>query len=295
MIEASSGRSGGRLGEFGWVICDFRRIQILGTLAPMPAPKPQDARRGQLVQGLLWAGVGLAPLAVLVLLFGSSTGALRVAVVLITLTAVMVALSIALRPSVELLRADIEERVLDEVDTIRARAREDVSTAARNTHRALSERIRVLGETIDGLRDQIDEMQAATFIGDQHRLPVGPAANAGLPHHPAHSSTPGVVRRTETVQVTRRTTMVGGGDDEGQGTVYGSRPAGAVEGQWRERGPDPHAEDRWAGLRLRMTGIAVLMATARPTGTRRSGSVEREANPGAAGCSWRLPRPLRRS
>jgi len=133
----------------------------------MPAPKTQDARRGQLVHGLLWAGVALAPIALLVLLFGSSTGALRVAVILATLTVALIAVSIALRPSVEMLRVDIEQRVLDEVDHIRARARDDVSTASRNTHRALTQQIRELGETMEDMRNQLIELQAAQLLAEQ--------------------------------------------------------------------------------------------------------------------------------
>src|ERR1700738_401531 len=108
----------------------------------MPALEAKDARRGKLLQGLFWGGIGLAPLAMLILLFGGqSTGSLRIAVILSVLTVVGVAVSIAMRPSVEMVRVDIEHRVLDEVEHVRAMAREDVNVATRNTHRALSERI----------------------------------------------------------------------------------------------------------------------------------------------------------
>src|SRR5262245_50510587 len=90
----------------------------------------------------------------LILLFGQSTGSLRVAVILSVLTVVAVAVSIALRPSVEMVRVDIEHRVLDEVEHVRAMTREDVNVAARNMHRAMSERIYELTETIDALRAQ---------------------------------------------------------------------------------------------------------------------------------------------
>ena len=63
----------------------------------MPAPEAQVARRGMLVHGLFWSGVGLAPVAILILLFGQGTGSLRVAVTLSVLTMVMVGVSIAMR------------------------------------------------------------------------------------------------------------------------------------------------------------------------------------------------------
>ena len=105
----------------------------------MPANPPPEVRRGKLLHGLFWGGMALAPIAVLILLFGQSTGALRVAVTLAVLTIVMLAISIAMRPSVEMLRVDIEHRVLDEIERVRVRAREETTTAARNTHRALTD------------------------------------------------------------------------------------------------------------------------------------------------------------
>src|SRR5690349_11622180 len=105
----------------------------------MPPKRPPPApQRGKLVQGLFWGGVALAPLAILVLLFGSGTGSLRIAVTLAVLAVAALALSMAMRPGPEMVRLEIEHRVLDEVERARALTREDVTTAARNTHRALS-------------------------------------------------------------------------------------------------------------------------------------------------------------
>ena len=120
---------------------DFHRPRFLGSLAAMTASEqpPSGARR--CCTACSGAAMGLAPIAVLVLLFGQSTGSLRVAVTLGVLTIVMLAVSVAMRPSVEMLRVDIEHRVLDEVERVRVRSREDITTAARNTHRALSEKI----------------------------------------------------------------------------------------------------------------------------------------------------------
>src|SRR4029450_8259018 len=180
----------------------------------MPATRPPDVRRGKVPHGLFWGGMGLAPLAVLILLFGQSTGTLRVAVILAVLTIVLLALSIAMRPSVEMVRVEIEHRVLDEVERVRVKAREDTTTAARNTHKALSDKIHVLSETIEELRSQVDDVQAnGMMLESGHH---GPALGPG-------PGGQGTVRRTETVHVTRRTTTVNNGEETG--TVYGSRCA----------------------------------------------------------------------
>ncbi len=185
----------------------------------MPATEAPEARRGRVLQGLFWSGVGLAPLAVLILLFGQGTGPLRVAVILAVLTVVLIAVSVVLRPTVDLVRVDIEERVLEDVEHVRVQLRQDITTAGRNTHRALSQKIQALTDTIDALRARIDELEANPVV-----IPAAAAAgSAAVP--PAG---PGVVRRTETVHVTRRTTI-----DEDRGTVYGSRAA--VDGEWSER------------------------------------------------------------
>ncbi len=194
----------------------------------MPANHPNDVRRGaagRAPQLLFWGGMGLAPLAVLILLFGQSTGALRAAVVLAVLTIVMLAVSMAIRPSVDMVRIDIEHRVLDEMERIRLRARDESVMAARHTHQAIADHIHSLHETISELRAQVDEVQTGSYFD-----PHGPAAIG-----PGPSGPPGV-RRTETVHVTRRTTY----DDTG--VVYGTRTsydAGrAVDGEWRERYDD---------------------------------------------------------
>lgn len=195
----------------------------------MPATPSPDVRRGRVPQVLFWAGMGLAPLAVLILLFGQSTGSLRVAVVLAVLTIVLLAISIALRPSVDMVRVDIEHRVLDEMERIRLRVREETANATRSTQRALTDRIAVLDETVQHLRAQVDEVQANAALFDPAALGyvAPPALEAPVP--------PGTIRRTETVQVTRRTTY----DDTG--TIYGSRAASerAVDAEWREERDEP--------------------------------------------------------
>src|SRR5262245_14353501 len=149
----------------------------------MRATQQHRARRERLMHRLFWGGVGLAPLAVLTVLFGSGTGALRIAVMLSVLTIALLAVSIAMRPSVEMIRVDIEHRFLDEVERVQARSRQEVAAAVRNTHRVLSEKIRMLTETIDWLREQLDEFHAAGA--------ASPGSISGTGSH----SDPGTIRR----------------------------------------------------------------------------------------------------
>jgi hypothetical protein len=195
--------------------------------------------------------MALAPVAVLIVLFGQSAGALRVAVTLAVFTIVMLAISMAMRPSVDMLRVDIEHRVLDEVERVRVRAREETTIAARNTHRALSDKIHTLAESVEDLRAQLDEVQSSGALAPPSAPDPVPGGTPGGPG----------VFRTETVHVTRRTTMVDASDGPVTGTVYGSRAAGVpMEGEWREerqdarrdegshRRDDRGGDQRWDGI-----------------------------------------------
>jgi hypothetical protein len=267
----------------------------------MPASDTREERRGgRLLAVLFWAGVGLAPLAALVLLVGQGEGPLRVAAVLAVLAVVLIGLSITLRRDAETVRLDLEETVLEEIDMLRKDVRQDIATAARATHTALGERVQLLHETVDVLRAELQSVRAAAARGGFERPDVGAAAvphvgmapaaagvghvTAGMaqashPHvagAPGHQQPPGpvpgrarvptgVVRHTETVQVTTRQTIVDPhADDAGRGTVYGGDHAYSAAvpepppGEWSPAPAAPRArraaepnEESWTEQRLR--------------------------------------------
>ena len=66
----------------------------------MPASvAPADKSTPTLLTVLFWVGVGLAPLAALILLIADGNGSLRFGAVLAILAVVLIGLSIALRPA----------------------------------------------------------------------------------------------------------------------------------------------------------------------------------------------------
>jgi hypothetical protein len=99
------------------------------------------------------------------------------------------------------------------------------------------------------LQAQLDEVQVSGVLAPQSA--------------PALGGAPGVVRRTETVHVTRRTTTVDAGEDDGRGTVYGSgrrrstasgatapaRPTCATSISRDQRWDGMAQGDRWAAVR----------------------------------------------
>ena len=102
----------------------------------MPAADSNEGRRGgRLLKVLFWTGVGLAPVAALLLLFAQGAGLLKVAAVLAVLAVVLIGLSITLRVGGGAVSADVEDLVFDEIDALRDDIREDISNAARQTCR----------------------------------------------------------------------------------------------------------------------------------------------------------------
>jgi hypothetical protein len=89
----------------------------------------RDAENGhsaRLLRTLIWAGVGLAPVAALVVLLGGSDGSVRLAVLLIAACVVLIGASMLIRSDPVLLRMDVEDRVAAELDALRDEMRDEL-------------------------------------------------------------------------------------------------------------------------------------------------------------------------
>lgn len=191
----------------------------------------EDQRVAKLLPALFWSGVGLTPIAALALLIGSGTGSLRFAVALVLLAMVLIGLSIVLRRDSEHVRADVEDTLFEEIDVMRGDVRDDIAHAVQATHRAFGEKMQYLMDQLEATRAELESTRAQLEIVKQSGpARVGPGGSRlGVP--------PGLVRHTETVQVTTRHTVM----DEDRGTTYGSRHA--VNGQ-RPSG-NSHGDEQW--------------------------------------------------
>jgi hypothetical protein len=119
----------------------------------MPDVDGADARRGaQLFPVLFWGGVGLAPLAALLILLGSGGTPVRIGAVLGVLAPVLIGVSFALRPDPDSIRLQFEETLLEELDLIRAEVRGEIATSARASHQMVGERLGVLQQSVDTIR-----------------------------------------------------------------------------------------------------------------------------------------------
>ncbi|WP_208760866.1 hypothetical protein [Micromonospora orduensis] len=132
----------------------------------MPALVTPDARRQpRLLTMLFWAGVGLAPVAALILLVADGNTPLRFAAVLAIVAVVLIGLSIALRPDGDAARAD---ELLDEIEELRRELRAEIVAAAQRGNQALDQAQRAQ-EGITAVRRRLDASSA---------VPAGAAPDA---------------------------------------------------------------------------------------------------------------------
>ncbi len=198
----------------------------------MPASQPQTDWRARWLPILFWIGVGLAPTAAVLLLVGQGGGPLRIAAVLAIFCVTLIGLSVALRNDVEQVRTEIESTVLDEADAIRDETREDIVAVARKLHAALRTEVADLAEQVAELRRQLSAQG-----GGGGRVSDMSDEGSDLPR--------GVVRRTETYQVTRQTTV---SSDQARRNEYAT--AGVASGRARPEpsrpSPGRAAADSWS-------------------------------------------------
>ncbi|MEV4411603.1 hypothetical protein [Catellatospora sp. NPDC049609] len=220
----------------------------------MPNSDTRDEQRhARLLPVLFWGGVGLAPLAALFLFIADGGFALRAAIGVVILSVILIGLSITLRRDTETVRLELEDMILDEIDTVRADVRDDISTAAHATHRAFGEKFQYLADQLEATRHeleatraQLEAVRAEAARGGHAAVPAaGRGTPSPAPHQPApHGGRvgvpPGVVRHTETVQVTTRHTIVDPhGEDSPRGAgLYGSPVSAAAAGFDRGRDAD---------------------------------------------------------
>ncbi|HEY8450944.1 MAG TPA: hypothetical protein VIL54_01680 [Natronosporangium sp.] len=193
----------------------------------MPEVDPDQSRRhARVTARLLWAGVGLAPLAGLVLLVSGGGGVLfGIGVILIVAAVVLVGVAMLQRPDPSTVRAAMEEMLLEEIELLREDLRRDIASAARATHRGFEDRLREVQRSVDALRAELDAARAMGGFGSVGQPPpVVATATAAVPPpsgvYQAGADAPrpaagrahvptGMVRHTETVhQVTTRSTYV---------------------------------------------------------------------------------------
>jgi hypothetical protein len=240
----------------------------------MAAQEPAKASRGRSPAGLLfWSGVGLAPVAALLLLIGNSDGPLRMAAVLAILAVVLIGLSITLRGDEESVRLDLEESLLREIDGLR---RELGLEGDRTSAGSVREQVRTLQAAVEALEQRLTERQPASggapIAGDPFLSaapgPAGvavPPPRAGVartvsrpvrpvepePFGPNGPGRPGELRPGEP----RPTSGYGAGDERDFPATIGrdspattGRAGRRAAGRGEETGtPSPYGAKRWGG------------------------------------------------
>src|SRR5262245_9647461 len=96
----------------------------------MPERDPEAGHSPRLLRGLIWAGLLLAPLAALIVLLGGSTGSVRFAVLLVAVSVVLVGASVLVRNDPVLQGMHIDDRVAEEIESLRADLRAEFARPA---------------------------------------------------------------------------------------------------------------------------------------------------------------------
>jgi hypothetical protein len=112
----------------------------------MPDRDAEAHQNARLLTVLIWAGVGLAPVAALVVLLGGSESSVRFAVLLIAVCVVLIGAALLIRNDPVLLRMDVEARV----EELREELREEITASAHAT-----------GHRVKALQDEMTRMRAA--------------------------------------------------------------------------------------------------------------------------------------
>lgn len=112
----------------------------------MPDRDPEASPNARLLTVLIWAGVGLAPVAALVVLLGGSDNSIRFAVLLVAVCVVLIGAALLIRNDPVLLKMDVEDRV----EALREELREEITASAHAS-----------GNRVRALQDEMTRMRAA--------------------------------------------------------------------------------------------------------------------------------------
>lgn len=284
----------------------------------MPGVDTDDQRHRWWPQAGLWVGVGLAPLAAVLLLVGGAGQ--RLGGALGVLAVAVIGLSVALRTPPAAATGGWDDRLFDEFDAVRAELRAEIANAAQANQHAVSEQLMALHRQLAAIRAEqaglaetprpASSVTGTAGVSAAARVPAHPGA--GRPGGPAEPSTApgrprpgaaaeplpvptshpvptgGVYRHTETVQVTRSTYVDGGVAAEPAESYPDYREPDDRVGHW----PAGHQDwdgSHW-GTRERDRGERDRDRRARPTGDDWSGD---RWSRGADGDRWQ-PDPERR-
>ena len=202
----------------------------------MPDRDAAERQSARQLTAMIWAGVGLVPVAVLIVLVGGGDRSLRFAVLLMAVSVVLVGASLLIRNDPELLRMDVADRVADQTDALRDELREEVAAAARATHH----RVQALQDEVARL--QRDRLPSAAVWPGPDPAALDPSRGhlpgAGAPAATgAVGAVPPAARRMVTAVASAATGAVGATVPAARGAVTGAAPVPRPSGDRDARRP----------------------------------------------------------
>jgi hypothetical protein len=128
-------------------------VKMLKRSALSASRPAADTPSGRLSDGLptilFWIGVGLAPLAAVLLLFSQAGALLRIAATLAIMSIALIGLSVTLRRDVSAVIVETEAALFEEIELLRG----DIHTATKATHSTLLREVQALRAEVEALRE----------------------------------------------------------------------------------------------------------------------------------------------
>jgi hypothetical protein len=213
--------------------------------------EPEIGHSSRLLRALIWSGIGLAPIAALIVLVGGD-GPERFAVLLVTVCVVLLGASLLIRNDPVLLRLHVEGRLADQIGALRDEVRGELATVAARAAATPSAgapgRAPVGGAPGGSVPAGSASVQAAAAPGRASvgAAPVG-SARVGAPSADVGSASVG--------SASVGPVSASGGPAPGSLDARGAIAAAAVPGRrvasapgWPDPRPLPHAVDPGADL-----------------------------------------------
>ncbi|GAB3951293.1 hypothetical protein GCM10027614_53060 [Micromonospora vulcania] len=247
----------------------------------MPAPVTSDVRRqSPLLTVLFWAGVGLAPVAALILLVADGNTPLRFAAVLAITSVVLIGLSVALRPDGDgdSVRAD---ELQDELEELRRELRGEIVAAAQRGNQAIDQAQRAQ-EAVAAVRRRLDATGAALAGAAPNPAGAAPAPEpAGAGRARVLAAEP-----VDEVPAARSRVPVPGNAQAGRGRVPGPQEPAARWGRSERVDDDEPAYRGWPPATSRRPATGCTARIDPPPTARPPALVNRTAPSRHTGRAW---------
>jgi|GEM_PF-2614904 len=199
---------------------DMQAVPFSVPSSPMSgAQSPQFGAAARFPSVVFWTGMGLTPIAAILVFLSEGSSTARISAAVAILGVALVGLSVMMRANAVQPGPEFEALIAEEIELLRRDVRQDITSAVTASHANLTERLQLVRQHLEAARQPAEPVRGG-YPPVAATAPVATGAGSGR----ATGTGRGVVKHTETVQVTRQT-IVDRHDEAGTTyTASGSAP-----------------------------------------------------------------------